>query len=116
MKKELAIWSRVYRFLSVLLVTTVLSLSVVPLLHAHNDELRSLKTGATEYTKAVEKCQICDFLIHKQQKDFVLSASPALQLPFSFSLSKTVDRPVALCKFSLPGFTNKGPPAVPAFA
>jgi hypothetical protein len=116
MKKGLDIWLRLHRLLSVLLVGLVLSLSIIPLLHSHNDDQRSLKSSTTTYSKAIEKCEICDFLMHKQQKEFLINSFQALQIPFSTNAAKSADRPVALCKFSLPGFTNKGPPAAPLFA
>lgn len=116
MKKELHIASEISRLVSLLMVVLILSISVVQIFHSHGDDQHPAKTGKTEYATAIEKCQVCDFLIHKQQKEFLLPSLQTLQLLYPVTLARKIARTAGFYKFSLPGFTNKGPPSIFAFS
>ena len=105
----------IYRIISLIMVVLVMSISVVQIFHSHTDDHHPIKTGEKEYTQAIEKCDICDFLVHKQQKEFLLPGSQQTEMPQWFSVAKPMTGSVNFYKFTLPGFTNKGPPAALSF-
>ena len=115
MKKEFSIWSYVQQLVSLLMVILVLSISAIPLFHAHHEEVKVSKTGATSYSQAIEKCQVCDFLARNHQQEFLTPTQHTMPLVLSFPLTKQVAGTVNFYKFTLPGFTNKGPPASLSF-
>ena len=115
MRKELSIWSFVQQLVSLSMVILMLSISAIPLFHAHHEEVKVNKTGATAYSQGVEKCQICDFLARNHHQEFLKATQQLMPLVLSFSLAKQVAGTVNFYKFTLPGFTNKGPPASLSF-
>jgi len=94
----------------------MLSISVIQLLHAHHDEHAGTKSGEAAYAIALEKCQVCDFMVHKQQKEFLLTGPQSLDLPHSFPVAGQMRGMIVFYKFTLSGFTNKGPPSIFAFS
>lgn len=104
-----------HQLVSLLMVILVLSISAIPLFHAHHEEVHINKTDATEYGQAIEKCQICDFLARNLQQEFLAPTQHTMPLVLSFPLAKQVAGTVNFYKFTLPGFTNKGPPASLSF-
>lgn len=115
MKKELSIWSRIHQLVSLIMVILVLSISAIPLFHAHHEGVGVNKTGAAAYSQAIDKCQICDFLAHNQQKEFLKPSQQLVPLVLFFALARYVSATITFYKFTLPGFTNKGPPASLSF-
>lgn len=109
MNREVNIWFRISQLVSLAMVVLIFSISIVQTFHAHQDDHHSIKTG-TEYTQVIEKCQICDFLSHQQKNEYLTSCQEILQLPFSFSVDENIGQSENFYKFSIPGFTNKGPP------
>ena len=91
-----------------------LAMPTLQLIHFHDQtiEIGSQTDGKTVVDKLSEQCKLCDFLAHKQFKEF--------QLPVANSFSIAVVQPVKKYgnyiainyAFTLNGFTNKGPPAI----
>lgn len=91
-----------------------LAMPTLQLVHFHSDtaELSTHTDQKTVIDKLSEQCKLCDFLAHKQFKEF--------QLPVVNSLSIALIKPVKQYgnyiainyAFTLNGFTNKGPPAL----
>ncbi|WP_165500349.1 hypothetical protein [Pedobacter psychroterrae] len=101
---------------SLLQVILVLSISAIPLFHVHHEEVHLNKTDASAFSQAIEKCQICDFLARNQQKEFLKPSQQRMHLVLSFPLAKQVPGTITFYTFTLPGFTNKGPPSIFAFS
>lgn len=91
-----------------------LAVPTLQLFHFHNDttQLSAQIDQKTVIDKLSEQCKLCDFLAHKQFKDF--------ELPISNSFSVALVKPVKQYgnyiainyAFTLNGFTNKGPPTL----
>jgi len=98
------------RFLSMLLVMLFLSISISQMLHTHKVFASEKENLTTDSVSAVEKCEICDFIIHKQSKHIpayiveqLIERSPA-------EVSYNCNSCICNYEFTLQGFTNKGPP------
>jgi len=98
-----------------LLVMLFLSISVAQIFHSHS------KVAAVEHThhhdqdqqdqvSAADKCLICDYLAHQQSKEFYISHPLVLNVPLPDAITLNSNVFVGNYKFSLQGFTNKGPP------
>lgn len=82
------------------------------LLHNHHRSIP--KTDDREIVYAPEKCDICAYYFHKSSKDFIhvlpvsfISLKPIVSIfLYGFILGNY--------KFTLQGFSNKGPPALNA--
>lgn len=100
-----------------LLVMLFLSISVAQIFHSHP------KVAALEHTHhddgsgqaqvdAADKCLICDYLAHQQSKEFYISHPLVLTVPLPDAITLNNNVFVGNYKFSLQGFTNKGPPVI----
>ncbi|WP_256011923.1 hypothetical protein [Desertivirga xinjiangensis] len=58
----------------------------------------------------VDSCRICDYLAHKQGRELYLSFPPQLVLPILEPVMRNTPVIAVNYKFTLQGFTNKGPP------
>ncbi|MGN7205219.1 hypothetical protein ACTHQF_13180 [Pedobacter sp. SAFR-022] len=107
---------RCYQAGAMLLVMLFLSISVAQIFHSHP------KVAALEHTHqhegndqdqvaAADKCLICDYLAHQQSKEFYISHPLVLSVPLPDAITLNTNVFVGNYKFSLQGFTNKGPPA-----
>jgi hypothetical protein len=95
-----------------MLVILFLSTIFIQALHNHNSSLNTASSQDEQYTSLSEKCKICDDYHHKQEKEAVQVYQTALivALPDSVDLGTRVLG--GIYKFTLQGFTNKGPPAI----
>lgn len=115
-KERKHILRKCYQAGAMLLVMLFLSISVAQILHSHP------KVSATPHThqhdldgghqlSAADKCLICDYLAHQQSKEFYISHPLVLNVPLPDAITLNTNVFVGNYKFSLQGFTNKGPPA-----
>jgi hypothetical protein len=110
MRDRGSIWNQIQQLTGLFLLTLIMSVSVIQFFHSHTKEHRSHKGGASEYSIAVEKCQICDFLVHKHQKEFILPQAYLILLSPASRPAFQIPGTVSFYEFTLGGFTNKGPP------
>ncbi|WP_129714033.1 hypothetical protein [Pedobacter sp. SYP-B3415] len=102
------------RTLAVLLLLIFVLLTGIRGLHYH-DSVH--KPAASELSYAVaDSCDVCDFLGHHNFKDFDLP--PALLMPEVPALPSGVPAGsyIGIYKFTLQGFSNKGPPCPLSFS
>jgi len=89
-----------------------LSISIVQALHSHQQSLPTEQSASSSDQTVSDSnhCQLCDYLAHQQEKQsftvygivFLLPVpNPIIFHPYGF---------VGNYKFTLQGFTNKGPP------
>lgn len=97
--------------ISLLLVLAFALISVAQILHSHALE-NDTETIQKESVSLSEKCGICDYIIHKQGKEVVLTAPYAFAVPLPEAVVITSGVFAGIYKFTLQGFTNKGPPAI----
>jgi len=99
---------------SLLLVILFLSISVIQALHSHKFivQYEQSADSSNETVFEANHCKICDYLIHKQNKYFFIVYAAVLVLAVSWPSSFPPHRLVDNYKFSLQGFTNKGPPVL----
>ena len=101
-----------YHVGSILLVTLFMSISVIQAFHSHSKVVHVEQCSDHEQLAALDHCLVCDYLVHKQGKEFYLPHPPvALKLAVQ-TISSRPNVFVGNYKFTLQGFTNKGPPAV----
>jgi hypothetical protein len=112
-KQYLHILQKSYQLGALMLVLLFLSINVVQAFHHHH---KAVQTEASDNDQdqlsSSDQCQLCDYFMHKQGKDlfFAYPANIVYQLPEP--LRYTTSLFVGNYKFTLQGFTNKGPPAV----
>lgn len=97
-----------------LLLLLFLAMPTLQLFHFHSDTIQSSAHSdqKTVIDKLSEQCKLCDFLAHKQVKEYHLPIANS----FSIALvkpAKQYGNYIAInYAFTLNGFTNKGPPAL----
>lgn len=104
--------NKFYQVGAFLLVMLFLSISVAQIFHSHP------KVAAMEQThdhdndqlSAADKCMICDYLAHQKSKEFYINHPVVLSVPLPDAITLNSNVFVGNYKFSLQGFTNKGPP------
>lgn len=84
------------------------SVWIVQAFHSHN--VSSGSTTDEECVYAADTCKICDYLAHKENKKFNISPVPVLAVPLSKAVTFLSRSYAGRYKFTLQGFTNKGPP------
>lgn len=87
---------------------------MVQLLHSHvqTAEIASSIDGKPIIEKPTEQCKLCDFLAHKQLKEFHISNPIELVIPIVQPVKTRTNLIAGNYTFTLNGFTNKGPPAL----
>ena len=112
MKKQLvSSYTTTHRFLSMFLVLLFLSISILQLVHVHQASDPEKENIATDAVSAVEKCEICDFIIHKQSTHILSFTVGDLIVLSPVKVSYNCHSCICNYEFTLQGFTNKGPPA-----
>ncbi|MEJ7560012.1 MAG: hypothetical protein WKF66_16990 [Pedobacter sp.] len=98
---------------SLLLVTLFLSISVIQVLHSHKFNVQSEQSSnsSDETVSEASPCPLCDYLTHNHSKELFIAYAAALVLPVSDPITFQPHSFVGNYKFTLQGFTNKGPPA-----
>jgi hypothetical protein len=96
-----------------MLVLLFLSVNVVQAFHHHQKAVQTESSDNDQDTVAAsDQCQLCDYFMHKQGKElfFVYPLVYVIQLPEPLRHTSSVF--VGNYKFTLQGFTNKGPPVL----
>jgi hypothetical protein len=98
---------------SLLLVTLFLSISAIPVLHTHKSNVQTEHSAnsSDESISEANPCQICDYLAHIQNKQLFIVHTAVLVLAVSLPIIFQPHSFVGNYKFTLQGFTNKGPPS-----
>lgn len=108
------LWTKFQQISSLLLMLLFLSISAAPVFHdhKHSHTTQHVDCGSEEKTQLIDKCAICDYCHHVQGKQILLfypQQSAILKAEVT-----TLDTRVLSSnyKFTLQGFTNKGPPSL----
>lgn len=96
---------------SLLLVFAFTLISATQILHIHTME-NDTEIAQKESGSLSEKCGICDYIFHKQGKEIVLTAPYAFAVPLPKAVVIASGVFAGIYKFTLQGFTNKGPPSI----
>jgi hypothetical protein len=114
MQKERTIFLRkCYQTGVFLMVMLFLSMSVVQIFHSHSKIATIEQATDNDQLSASDKCLICDYFAHQKAKEFYISHPIVLSIPLPDVITLNTNVFVGNYKFSLQGFTNKGPPAFP---
>lgn len=110
------ILKKCYQAGAMLLVTLFLSISVAQIFHSHPkvatlEHAHQHGMDGRDQVTAADKCLICDYLSHQQSKEFYINHPLVLSVPLPDAITLNTNVFVGNYKFSLQGFTNKGPPA-----
>ncbi|MET1056587.1 MAG: hypothetical protein ABWY16_14860 [Pedobacter sp.] len=112
-KRHKNILHKCYQLGSLLLVLLFLSISVIQAIHTHK---RSAQTEQSAVDDDIvfekDQCKICDYFMHQQGKQEFYSFSYVLVAPLPDVISYHTHTFIGNYKFTLQGFTNKGPPRV----
>jgi len=106
--------NKCYQLGALLLVVLFLSITIVQALHSHKScsPIEQSVNSSDETVSNSNPCQLCDYLTHEQGKPLFIAYGSALVLsvpePIVFHLHNFIGN----YKFTLQGFTNKGPPAL----
>ena len=102
-----------YRLGSLLLVMLFLSISVLQSLHSHNRVAQTEQSSADDdMVSNSDQCKICDYLLHKQDKQLFYSFATVVVPTIPDAIVYNDRSSIGNYKFTLQGFTNKGPPTV----
>ena len=102
--------SKYCQVVSLLLIILFLSISVIQIFHSHKTVIKTEQSDEEDNGYVNEKCKICDFFIHKHGKALHLSHPPIISTPLPDPISYNTFSYIGNYKFTLQGFTNKGPP------
>jgi len=95
------------------MVLVFLSISVIQAMHSHNRLAQTEQGGNDDDSiSASDQCQLCDYFTQKQSKQLFYSYAVVLVLPVPEPISFNTKIFIGNYKFTLQGFTNKGPPAM----
>ena len=113
MKKQLVSFhTKTHRYLSMLLVMLFLSTSILQLAHNHRSLASEKEISTSDSVSALEKCEICDFIIQKQSKHLPAYFSPYMIVLSPVEITYNCNSCICNYEFTLQGFTNKGPPTL----
>ena len=101
--------AQLYKAISMLLVMLLLLVFVFPAIHSHHNDAPTKHTEK-QITAAFKKCPICSFLSHQEHHKYLVPTDhPSIQPVVTYT---TILPGVfaGVYKFTLQGFTNKGPP------
>jgi hypothetical protein len=95
------------------MVLLFFSISVTQAFHSHKDKIRTEQSSNDndEVTNA-DDCKICFYLNHKQVEYHSTDYPLLTVLPIPEPLSYNNKNSIGNYKFTLQGFTNKGPPSI----
>ena len=111
-KRNKNILRRISKLASLLLVTLFFSISVIQASHNHKFSTPPKQSfnSSDEKVSEANSCQICDYLAHIQSKQLFIVYAAVLVLAVSVPALFQRYSFVGNYKFTLQGFTNKGPP------
>ncbi len=100
------------KIISMLLVFLFTAITAIQALHKHQTAGIDRDDADTEYVYSSEKCSICDYLVQKRSHHAHLSYPPVITVPVTKAVTLLTRCYAGVYKFTLQGFTNKGPPAL----
>jgi hypothetical protein len=98
--------------IGLLLVFTFVFISFAQIVHAHHNGDIEHVVDQKESVAFTEKCSVCDYIFHKHGKDVVIPPPFFISFPLPNTNTCNTGVFVGNYKFTLQGFTNKGPPAL----
>lgn len=101
---------RLSAIMSLLLAFVFISITAIQALHKHNYSSPKDDADDTEYVYSSEKCLVCDYMVHKQSHYAHLDYPPVVIAPVTKAVTLLSKSYAGIYKFTLQGFTNKGPP------
>jgi hypothetical protein len=101
----------VYQTVSILLVVLILSVFAIPVIHAHHNE-NPTRHSEKEIVSASKKCLTCSVLSHHQYQKYLISVDQPSVAPVRTYIIILSGVFAGVFKFTLQGFTNKGPPSI----
>ena len=115
-RKGKHILKKLHQIAAYLMVLLFLSMPMLQLLHSHGqtNEIASSIDGKPVIEKLTEQCKLCDFLAHKQFKEYQISNPIELVIPIVQPVKTRTNLIAGNYTFTLNGFTNKGPPTIPS--
>jgi hypothetical protein len=96
--------------ISFLMVILFISMTLVQSFHAHVSSVITEQSDVGNFTYAIEKCKVCDFYLHKQTESIHSNYPPELATLLPTPISHNTHHYIGNYKFTLQGYTNKGPP------
>lgn len=112
-KRRKEIYRQLRQGISLLLVLLFLSISLVPAFHHHEKIPRTAQSDDQDALNVKEsKCLICGYYAHNAGKEMYLSYPPVLDVPLPQPIVPGMKVAARIYKFTLSGFSNKGPPSM----
>ncbi|SFH19683.1 hypothetical protein SAMN04489864_106176 [Pedobacter insulae] len=110
--KEKHTLNALHKLVSYFMVLLFLAFPIVQVVHwhAHASKITTHNDSKLVIDNIAEQCKICDFLAHKQLKEFHMSNSIELVVPIVQPVKTCTNLISGNYTFTLNGFTNKGPP------
>jgi hypothetical protein len=97
--------------LSLSMAMLFLFLTTIQALHQHFIAIQKEDvSNGQEYLKVSDTCAVCDYLNHQHNKEFHLPAPVLVTAPIAKPVTLLSRSYAGIYKFTLQGFTNKGPP------
>lgn len=113
LKKEATYQHYVKSILAVWLMTLFVVTSFFQIFHHHHQELPSHKhDNQTSIQKWVKSCEVCDYLAHHHAVPILNVHHFELITPVKSTAAFAGKYYMGCYKFTLQGFTNKGPPSI----
>lgn len=94
-----------------LLMALFLFISAAQILHTHGYKVQTEHAGDSDNLDQSVDCKVCDYFIHHHSKQIFLTYPPLIAIPVPEIVVISTGVFARIYKFTLQGFTNKGPPA-----
>ena len=106
------LWIRLRQTGQVLLALVFLLIAAAPLFHHHGHKpvCQHVSCNNSEKIQLTDKCAVCDYYHHTQGQQIHLAWSQSLPVINPEVIAPDTWVYQGKYKFTLPGFTNKGPP------
>jgi len=113
LKKEATYQQYVKSILAIWLMILFIGTSFFQIFHHHHQDLPSHKySNQTSIHKWVKSCEICDYLSHHHAVPILNVHHFELTPPIKSTAAFAGRYYIGCYKFTLQGFTNKGPPTI----
>jgi hypothetical protein len=102
-----------YQLACLLLVLLFFSISITQAFHSHKDKIRTEQSSNdNDEVSATDDCKICFYFNHRQVEQQPTAYPLPAILPIPEPISYNTKSFIGNYKFTLQGFTNKGPPLI----
>lgn len=107
------LWTKYQQIGSMMLILLFFSIATAPLFHHHeHSHIHEHANAGDELIQMADKCALCDYYHHVSKQQMLLFY-PQLTVILNTDTIKLDNRLlISNYKFTLQGFTNKGPPAL----